>query len=95
MLLNFKILNKINYCYNNEIKFKLLKSFISKNMLSFSLRLVTMTYFYKFIYFLYQINNFCNSNNKFRSVFRSFRFNRFSLFIFIKIGLIKGISKCC
>ena len=93
MLFNFKRLDKINYCTNNEIKVKILKTFILKNYLGFSLRLITMTYFSQFIYYLCQLNNYCNSNKKFRSVFRFFRFNRFSLSLFIKSGLMKNVTK--
>ena len=93
MYLIYKRLNKINYCSNKEIKVKVLKSFISKNYLGFSLRIVTIAYLSQFKYYSGQLNNFCNENNKFRSVFRFFRLNRLSLCTIIKSGLIKQISK--
>jgi hypothetical protein len=93
MLFNLKKCNKISYCNINELKIKILKSFILKINLHFSVHLKAITDFSWFIFYLSQLNNFCNYNKKFRSVFRFFRLNRFSLLLFFKAGLIKNSSK--
>jgi hypothetical protein len=93
MLLNLKNLNRISYCSKNESFIKILKIFVLKNNLNYAARLVTITIFSKLIYYIGQINNFCNFNKKHRSVFRFLRANRLSLSLITKSGLIKNITK--
>jgi hypothetical protein len=93
MLLNIKNLNRVSYCSKNEFTIKVLKIFILKNNLNYSIRLITITIFSKLIYYIGQINNFCNFNKKHRSVSRFLRANKLSLSVIIKSGLIKNIKK--
>jgi hypothetical protein len=93
MLLNLKNLNRISYCSKSELLIKVLKTFILKNNLNYAVRLTTITIFSKLIYYIGQINNFCNFNKKHRSVFRFLRANRISLSAITKSGLIKNITK--
>ena len=93
MLLNLKNLNRISYCSKNEFTIKVLKTFILKNNLNYVVRLITIAIFSKLIYYIGQINNFCNFNKKHRSVSRFLRTNRLSLSVTIKLGLTKNITK--
>jgi hypothetical protein len=93
MLLNLKNSNRVSCCSKNEFTIKVLKIFILKNNLGYVMRLITITDFSKLTYFIGQINNFCNFNKKYSSVYRFLRANRLSLSAIIKSGLTKNIVK--
>lgn len=93
MLLNLKKLKRILYCSKNEFLTKILKSFLLKNNLNYSIRLITIYNFEKLIYHIGQINNFCNLNKKYRSVYRFLRLNKLNLNLIIKCGFFKNIKK--
>jgi hypothetical protein len=94
MLINFKKYYP-RFCYvnKNEINKKNFKIFMFKSNLSQSVRLVSLQNNSKMLYHFVQLKNYCNFNNKTRSVFRFFRLNIITLNIFIRFGLLKNLNK--